>query len=538
MASAQRQPKWAQSAAASTAAQYVEACVRCGSQASWQTAAGIAKHGVFALDFGACSHPSFAAACTFLREAPRGICEIQFLDSTRPLSRMMLFRTLARAGSQQKGYRACSKPKLARLRLLASALAVFLAARGSRLEVLDLSSLQLGMDPVSCLSPLSAALFHHRGMELQWLNLSGCHLSNRGFALLLPVLVSAKLPKLQALLVAWNQFSDTHLLDTFLQQRAQLCASHLAAPFQLLDLSGNPDVVVATASRTEARGKRSMHKGAGLLSCISRSLALGLPLRILRLKHLRLTDEDMLPLLRLLRAQGRDCLDESLRAAPVSLEEVDLQSNDLSNDMARCVSEVLQLLRDLRNAPQLHATQEPLKQPQSPGGTASEPEPILERMLDLDDATNWALSDPEVEPRQPPLKASLGPDPLERKRQQRQMRMAANELAKRKPRRGKVRPAMEGQLLVHHELLHFTRQPPGRDSLDSAAPFPDETSSRGSSDSEGEAKISGPAAESADVWLRKEEDRRRGPGSNEAGAFFDARLRDLQESFLSKTNHG
>ena len=35
-----------------------------------------------------------------------------------------------------------------------------------------------------------------------------------------------------------------------------------------------------------------MHKGAGLLSCISRSLALGLPLRILRLKHLRLTDED------------------------------------------------------------------------------------------------------------------------------------------------------------------------------------------------------------------------------------------------------
>ena len=103
MASGQRQPKWAQSAAASTAAQYVEACVRCGSKASWQTAAGIAKHGVFALDFGACSHPAFAAACTFLREAPRGICEIQFLDSTRPLSRMMLFRTLARARSQAKG---------------------------------------------------------------------------------------------------------------------------------------------------------------------------------------------------------------------------------------------------------------------------------------------------------------------------------------------------------------------------------------------------------------------------------------------------
>ena len=50
-------------------------------------------------------------------------------------------------------------------------------------------------------------------------------------------------------------------------------------------------------------------------------------------------------------------MDESLRAVPVSLEEVDLQSNDLSDDMARCVSEVILLLRDLRNAPQLDAVQ-------------------------------------------------------------------------------------------------------------------------------------------------------------------------------------
>eukprot|EP00439_Symbiodinium_sp_Y106_P023677 s909_g2.t3 len=39
-------------------------------------------------------------------------------------------------------------------------------------------------------------------------------------------------------------------------------------------------------------------------------------------------------------------MDESLRAVPVSLEEVDLQSNDLSDDMARCVSEVILLLRE------------------------------------------------------------------------------------------------------------------------------------------------------------------------------------------------
>ncbi|CAJ1341824.1 unnamed protein product, partial [Effrenium voratum] len=113
------------------------------------------------------------------------------------------YRKQAAAAAKTQG----SALHTASLRLLMTALAVFLTAQGHRVEVLDLAGLPLGKELTSLLGPIAATLGQCRARNLQWLNLSGCGVGDRGLALLLPWLCSA--PQLSALLLAQNRLSDT-----------------------------------------------------------------------------------------------------------------------------------------------------------------------------------------------------------------------------------------------------------------------------------------------------------------------------------------
>ena len=157
------------------------------------------------------------------------------------------------------------------LRMLMTALSVFLSARGQKVWILDLEGLPLGKQLSSLLAPLAATLTEAGARHLQWLNLSGCGIADRGLALLLPALGHSGrvlLPELEAILLAENKLSDVQLVIHLLRSRTSLCMNGKATSLRLLDLSRNPRLVTDVTERMTNLGTR--FRGDTLMRSISR----------------------------------------------------------------------------------------------------------------------------------------------------------------------------------------------------------------------------------------------------------------------------
>lgn len=151
----------------------------------------------------------------------------------------MAYRKHAAAKDRQFGKHAFNA---AHLRVLMTALAVFFTARGQKVCILDLEGVPVGKELSSLLAPLAASLATG-ARHLQWLNLSGCGMTDRGLALLLPALGSSgkvSMPELEAILLAENKLSDVQLVIHLLRSRTWLCVNYQATSLRLLDLSQNP----------------------------------------------------------------------------------------------------------------------------------------------------------------------------------------------------------------------------------------------------------------------------------------------------------
>ncbi|CAK9042817.1 Uncharacterized protein SCF082_LOCUS24574, partial [Durusdinium trenchii] len=328
-------------------ATYVRACVRLGCPVDQQILDALGE-GVLMLDLRLSSPEAVSLACGTLREKPSGIHQIVLRDGMLcfggdPAYRKYVLTVERRKGAAMRGRWQSS------LRLLMTALAVYMQVRGSKVQILDLAGLPLGKELSSLLAPLVATLRdvapRAPARQLRWLNLSGCGVGDRGLALLLPCLAVASnaLPQLEALLLAQNRLSDLHLLHHLLLRRTELSCSGRAAPLRLLDLSKNPGL-------TEWSKSSRAGKGAGLVLALARLLAEGLPLQVLRLKEMQLTDEDLLPLLKLFQTEANS-LSSGQR---LYLEDLDLSGNrTISPSVSATLSDALQLLLVLRAQPEL-----------------------------------------------------------------------------------------------------------------------------------------------------------------------------------------
>ena len=274
---------------------YAQACFHSGFQLD-QGILDALTNGLLMLDLRLCAPASLSATCSTLREKPTGIRQtlqyllettepslflfcssfmyiashsvfselcaflfpvrIVFRDGMRCFRNDLAYRKHAVAKDRQFGKYAFNT---SHLRMLLTALAVFLSARGQKVWILDLEGVPLGKQLTSLLAPLAATLTQTGARHLQWLNLSGCQIGDRGLALLLPALVGKTLPELEAILLAENHLSDVQLVIHLLRSRTQLCTSCAAASLRLLDLSQNPRL-------TEPRTK----PGEALMLSISR----------------------------------------------------------------------------------------------------------------------------------------------------------------------------------------------------------------------------------------------------------------------------
>ncbi|CAJ1382497.1 unnamed protein product, partial [Effrenium voratum] len=321
---------------------YAQACFKLGCPPDPIVLRELAQDAALSLDLRL-AKTLISAVCATLRGQPPGIRQIILRDGMHCFGHDAAYRKQAAAAAKTQGSALHTAP----LRLLMTALAVFLTAQGHRVEVLDLAGLPLGKELTSLLGPIAATLGQCRARNLQWLNLSGCGVGDRGLALLLPWLCSA--PQLSALLLAQNRLSDTRLLDRFLRARGQLCGSHGAAPLQLLDLSQNHLLVTRHAEygALGASGVPAKAERTGVLvQLISRALAAGLPLEVLRLQHLQLKDSDLIPLLRFLHAEAGKVPSGN---GIWTLRHIELSGNSVSSQVQQDISDAIALLQFLHS---------------------------------------------------------------------------------------------------------------------------------------------------------------------------------------------
>ena len=302
---------------------YAHACFHLGFQLDQTILDALAQHGLLMLDLRLCSPASLSTTCLTLREKPTGIRQIHncfasavfmfsvclnliakiglTLKEFANQSGMLLFpilnfnfwflwisfspRIVLRDGMycfcDDDAYRrhAAAKDRqfgkhafnTAHLRMLMTAFAVFWTARGQKVQILDLAGIPLGKQLTSLLAPFAATLADAGARHLQWLNLSGCGIGDRGLALLLPALGSSGkvLPQLEAILLARNNLSDVQLLVHFLRSRTWLCTNCKAASLRLLDLSENPRLV----TQQLVKRAESTSGGSALILPISRLCA-------------------------------------------------------------------------------------------------------------------------------------------------------------------------------------------------------------------------------------------------------------------------
>eukprot|EP00928_Gymnodinium_smaydae_P043081 TRINITY_DN28944_c0_g1_i1.p1 TRINITY_DN28944_c0_g1~~TRINITY_DN28944_c0_g1_i1.p1 ORF type:complete len:802 (+),score=190.92 TRINITY_DN28944_c0_g1_i1:299-2407(+) len=253
--------------------------------------------------------------------------------------------------------------QVAPLRLLSSALAVFVAARGTRLAALDLGGLPLGRELPSLLAPLVAAMQGVGTSAIRWLGLSACRLRDKGLAMLMPWLAGADnaLPQLDALDLSWNLLRDVRLVDALLRARARLCFERRSGPLRLLDLSGNSHLcdpaspVAPPAQRSVVSvGVRRGPQRCALARSIAAALVAGLPLQVLRLQRLGADEAAIQPLLQVLHEEVRRCSASGGLLASSSgfrLVELDLAGNPLACGFIEALESSLELLRSLRELP-------------------------------------------------------------------------------------------------------------------------------------------------------------------------------------------
>eukprot|EP00435_Cladocopium_sp_Y103_P039977 s111_g10.t2 len=332
--------------------------------------------------------------------------QIVLRDGMRCFCQDMAYRKHAAAKDRQFGKYALNT---SHLRMLMTALSVFLTARGQKVWILDLEGVPLGKQLSSLLAPLAATLTEAGARHLQWLNLSGCGIADRGLALLLPSLGNSGkvlLPELEAILLAENKLSDVQLVIHLLRSRTWLCMNGKATSLRLLDLSRNPRLVTDVTERMTNLGTR--FRGDTLMLSISRFLAEGLPLQVLRLKDLKLRNDDILPLLKLLGAEADGFAMGANNEGPACqtcLEEVDLTGNFCSAELQAEVVDVINLLKQLRSQPELcwrlrRSSRWPLERPQRLcPGSRSQPESDahVESEADIDDLKREAVSECQVD---------------------------------------------------------------------------------------------------------------------------------------------
>eukprot|EP00929_Paragymnodinium_shiwhaense_P112447 TRINITY_DN80700_c0_g1_i1.p1 TRINITY_DN80700_c0_g1~~TRINITY_DN80700_c0_g1_i1.p1 ORF type:complete len:613 (-),score=126.09 TRINITY_DN80700_c0_g1_i1:177-2015(-) len=341
------------------AATYVRACARCQCAPLPGIVEDLSTRASLCIDLRVCKPEAFQAICVVLREAPCGIRQVVLQDGLAINGDDAAYRERAKAYRRRCRNDDVSPLELGPLRHLLSALVAFIAVRGAKLEVLDLSGLPLGRDIPKLLDPLAAALRRAKLQEMHWLGLAACRLGDRGLAVLMPWLTSGgALLRLEALSLASNGLADMRIVDDLLQARTRLCTMKRAAPLRLLELSTNPRLCDAGADAASQRAL-SERSGGGHRGLLMRSLAFalaqGLPLRVLWLRRMRLEQDDLEPLIEVLReeSQRHEYIISAGygRSSSFCLEELDLEGNCLDDSFLESTAESLRMLQMLREAP-------------------------------------------------------------------------------------------------------------------------------------------------------------------------------------------
>jgi hypothetical protein len=200
---------------------------------------------------------------------------------------------------------------------------------------------------------------------LQRLHLEGCGLQDHGLSILLPHLAGG-LPHLSCLSLARNGLKSFRLIAHLIEGRRRLQLRRKAVPMAVLDLSANPSLGASSSDQPftrvwsrlgcplrQARGKdgrtktsrqRHQHQSrTSLLRMICEAMRQGFLIRTLRLRCMRLEDQDLYPLLELLlhevEARSHGEVD-----FPLLLVEVSLDGNPLPPKLRMSVAHSLRQL--------------------------------------------------------------------------------------------------------------------------------------------------------------------------------------------------
>lgn len=303
---------------------YRQACARVGAQPDPDIEYDLREHGALVVDLQLCREVEPILIC--LREAPAGVHQLVLYNGLLFFGCDARYCMRYRAASRRKPPSSLRDEET--MREMTQAIVVFCVQRGAGLAVLDLSGVPMSRKGPSCFPFLASRCLP--GLTcLQRLHLIGCGMQDRGFGLLLPLLVKC-LPKLAYLSVAKNGLRDVRQIAKFLQGRTFAQQRRRAVPLCVLDLSENPRLGVHCAGRGQwpdgpgskfpvplvaaavqphwsaAAGppKRDVYSFTEsrevLFETICEALQSGLKLRSLRLESMCIRRDDLRPLIQLL----------------------------------------------------------------------------------------------------------------------------------------------------------------------------------------------------------------------------------------------
>jgi len=324
---------------------YCTTSARLGQQPAEDVWRNLLEQGALIVDLQLCRQEA-EPVLLLLREAPRGVQHLVLYDGAQFFGQDPHYQVKLRAVQQRCPNSILGEPLW--LLSLVESLGVFCAARGQGVLELELTGLPLGKQVQNLLTPLARCLQHLPA--LQKLHLAGCSLQDKGLAALAPHLAS-KLPKLSHLSLARNQLQDLRPLARVLQGRAQAQRRRCAAPMHILDLSQNPLLGVSLEAAGRRGGslpsrpgrRRSLERTReALLDTICEALRDGFVLGTLRLRAMRLTEDDMRPLLRLLCMLAKQW--QAGFAFPFQLETISLEGNPLDHQLQAAVAQGLRCL--------------------------------------------------------------------------------------------------------------------------------------------------------------------------------------------------
>lgn len=342
---------------------YRHACARLGQQPNREICVDLCEHGALVADLRLCRQ-EIETICIFLREAPVGVYQLVLYDGRMFFGTDERYRVKLRSLQRRSPQSALCDEPLRRQLLIA--LEVFCSARGGGTAVLELTGLPLGRH-VQHLAILTRCF--PQLPSLQRLHLDGCNMHDRGLTTILPHLKD-KLPKLSHLSLARNNLQSVRLIAHLLNGRAAAQRKRKVVPLNVFDISENPHLGAFPQKSLKltsalqpvpplATKQRKIQQSLGcwrtpeqgmvltrkaLLEVICEALHDGLLLRILHLRSMDLTREDLCPLLQFLFSEMASQQEGFFSALP--LVSVNLDGNPLEPEFPATITHTLQQLTE------------------------------------------------------------------------------------------------------------------------------------------------------------------------------------------------